>query len=367
MPRHGLPLFLRLPKPRKPSGGSAPDRAVYESRLAGAVCAYRRMASLLLGAQLLLWLMLTANAPEAQTLWQAALILLPAGLGVWAVSGLAWGRQHSRRPWEMLLLWLCLFGDGLLLLHSLIAVLHRMMPSYPAGILRAVIPALLIAGVLLGRENGAAYGIGLWRWSLPLLLLPVLWQSLTANGFDRLHPIMGYGLPRTLGMLPGGLGALWAAGLLFALPPGMGSGMGKRKRGLSHVLVPLAGLCLCGLALCCAAPWLAGGGNSPGELILRLGRSSTVPAAGLYALFWMLLTMLGFCGVLHSGRRIAAQVFPKLKGWMAALVTALPALAAVWFFPEELPMWLTGLMPWRLVLWGAAAAWGMVRKRKAAP
>lgn len=364
MPRNGSSILARLLKPKKSSGTPPPDRAVYQSRLAGTAVAYRRMASLLLAAQLLLWLMLHGDSPEAQTLWQSALLLAPVGLGVWAISGLAWSKQTNRRPWEMLLLWLCLFGDGILLLHSLIAVLHRMMPSYPAGILRTVIPALLLGGVLLGRENGTAYGIGLWRWMLPLFLLPALWQSLTANGFDRLYPLLGSGLPHTLKLASGGLGAVWPAALLFALPPRMQPGMGGGKRGLSHALVPTAGLCLCGLALCCAAPWLAGGGSGPGELILQLGRSCTIPAAGLYALFWMLLLMLGFCGVLHSGRRLAAQVFPKAKGWLAVLITALPALAVVWLFPEEQPPWLAGMLPWRLGLWAAAALWGLVQGRR---
>ena len=364
MPRNPSSILERLLKPKKSSGAAASDQAVYQSRLAGTAAAYRRMASLLLAAQLLLWLMLTADGPGAQTLWQAGLLLAPAGLGVWAVSRLAWGGRTSRRRWEMLLLWLCLALDGILLLHSLIALLHRMMPSYPAGILRAVIPALLIGGVLLGRENGAAYGIGLWRWMLPLFLLPILWQSLTANGFERLYPLLGSGLPHTLSLTSGGLGAVWPAALLFLLPSPIPAGMGTGKGSLRYALVPMAGLCLCGLALCCAAPWLAGGGSGPGERILQLGRSGTIPAAGLYALFWMLLPMLGFCGVLHSGKRLAAQVFPGLKGWITVWITALPPLAAVWCFPEELPPWLTGLMPWRLLLWAAAAVWGLVQGRR---
>jgi hypothetical protein len=364
MPRNPSSILDRLLKPKKPAHAAPAERAVIQSRLAGTAAAYRRMASLLLAAQLLLWLMLTADGPGAQTLWQSAALLVPAALGAGAVSRLAWGGQTLRRRWELLLLWLCLTGDGILLLHSLIAVLHRMMPSYPGWILRTVIPVMLIAGVLLGRKNGAAYGIGLWRWMLPLFLLPALWQSLTANGFDRLYPLLGHGLPHTVGLASGGLGAVWPAALLFTLPPPMPSGMEKGKRGLGYTLVPMAGLCLCGLALCCAAPWLAGGGSGPGELILRLGRSCTIPAAGLYALFWMLLLMLGFCGVLHSGRRLAAQVFPGLKGWITVWITALPPLAAVWCFPEELPPWLTGLMPWRLLLWGAAAVWGLVQGRR---
>lgn len=363
MPRTGLPWLSRLRKPQKPSDASAPDRAVHNARLAGTAAAYRRMVSVLAAAQLLLWLMLSANDPGAQTLWQTALLLLPIGLGVWAVSRLAWGRGATRRPWEWCLLWLCLTGDGILLLHTLLSVLNRLMPSYPMAILRAVIPLLLIAGALLGRTNGAAYGIGLWRWMLPLLALPALWQSLTTNGFHRLYPLLGVGLGHTLGLIPGGLGAIWPLALLFVLPPRMPPDVGeKRRQGMGYALLPLAGLCLCALALCCASPWTADGNPSPGRLMLQLGRSCTVPAAGLYTLFCLLLLMLSFCGTLHAGRHLAVQAMPRLKGWLAVLITALPALAAVWLCPEELPPWVTGLLPWRLLVWGAAAGWALAAR-----
>ena len=160
-------------------------------RKSGTAAAYRRTVGLYLLVQVLLWGTLTGIGLAERTLWQSALLLIPAGAAVWAVSRWAWGQGsaamesdaagtsgalpsshgsrhrlfrpdtgHSipkpdpsrpgagfcRRPWEGLLLLPVALLDGVFLLHSLMSLLHRLMPSYPMGILRVCIPVLLMAG-----------------------------------------------------------------------------------------------------------------------------------------------------------------------------------------------------------------------------
>ncbi len=194
--------------------------AVAEERLKGTIAAYRSALSVLLTAQLLLWATMAGAGPKAQTLWLAALALVPSGLALWWLSRLAWGRRDDSRPWELLLLLVPLSLDGGLLLHALLSLLHQLMPSYPPVILRVIIPLFLLAGVMLGSADGTAYGVCLWRRIPPVLCLFLVWRGISARGVDRLFPLLGEGIPATLGLAAGGLGALWMLSLLAAVPPG---------------------------------------------------------------------------------------------------------------------------------------------------
>lgn len=356
-PFTGLMSALRRSGSRS-SASDDPELCRLISRQRGAANAYRGAVSLLLAAQLLLWLHRAAG-PQGRTLWQAAALLWLPGLGLWMLSKNVWSGRGAGQ--EGLLLLPCLLLDGITLLSALLSLLTRLMPSYPPGILRAVIPLLLIGGTLLGRANGAAYGTALWRRLLVIPPAVLIWLTVSARGTDRLYPILGEGVLHTLRTATGGLGALWPIAALFALSP---PAPDRRPAGLAHTLWPLAGAAGMGLALCCAAPWQAGTDAPMGERLLWLGRSSgSITVSGLGAGFWVLLLMLGYCVALHLTRRVLAQACPKLPGGWAAALTGAVTAAALWLWPEALPHWLTALLPWRMLPTLAAALWGMGRKK----
>lgn len=326
------------------------------SRRQGTAAAYRGAVALLLAAQLLLWLHQAADGRPV--CWQAALLLVLPGLGVWALSAAAW-RGSSAGP-EKLLLLPCLLLDAVWLLSALLSLLNRLMPSYPAWLLKAAIPVLLTTGVLLGRENGAAYGTGLWRRALVIPAAVLVWQTIAQRGTDRLYPLLGEGFAPTVHAALGGLGALWPTAALFAVPPEAPT---PKSAGLACVLVPLAAVCAFGLALSCAAPWAADA--AMGERLMWLGRSSgNVAVSGLGAAFWLLLLMLGWCVAVHAARRLTVQVFPRLPGSLPALVCALLSMIPLWLWPNGLPQPLTALLPWRLIPWAAALVWAAIRRKQ---
>lgn len=365
------------------------------SRMRGTVRAYRTAAAMMTAAQLLLWVYAGYDR-AAQGLWQAALLLIPGGVAVWAVSRRCWGMDPSRRPggpgrgagwggsardasrpgyraggarrpWELLLLLPCLLLDGLVLMHTLLSLLHQLMPSYPAGILRVVIPALLILGTLSGKRNGVAYGSHLWRWLLTGLLVWICLQGIRSGGTERLFPLLGRGVPVTLGTALAGLGALWAVPLLFLLPEGqpvpVRSGKGKPSSALPFVLLPL-GLCaLASLMLCCMAPWRPEAAIPAGlRLLLPARIAGGMILSGLNALFWLALLMLALAITLMSGQKMGLWLFPGLKPALPPLVIGLLAAGSLWLWPEGLPRAVTGLLPWRILLWAAAAVWAGGRR-----
>ncbi len=352
---------------RRLVGGAARSPAVppaelelmhMSSRQRGTAAACRGAVSVLLAAQLLLWLHRTANGSPA--LWQAALLLCLPAAGVWALSAAAWRGDAARRPWEKLLLLPCLLLDAASLLHALLSLLTRMMPSYPAGLLRAAIPLLLTAAVLLGRARGAVSGAFLWRRVLILPAVVLVWQTVSQQGFDRLFPILGDGVLPTLRQTLSGLGALWPIGLLFAVPPAAPE---KKHAGAMSAALPLLGVCGFGLALGCAAPWPADA--LTGERLLWLSRSSgSITVGGLGAALWLLMLMLGWCVAILCIRLICTQVFPKLTGSLPVLAGAALSMLPLWLWPRSLPSWLLALLPWRLAMWAAAALWGAVRRRR---
>lgn len=360
----GLRTEGRRGSGREPAPAKAAELELLHalSRREGTVAAYRGAVSLLLAAQLVLWLFAAGDGAHARTLWQAALLLLLPGLGVWAVSRAVWSKESLTRPWEKLLLLPCLLLDAVTLLHALLSLLTRLMPSYPAGILRAAIPLLLAAGTLLGRSNGAAYGAALWRRALLIPAALLVWRVIVRHGSDSLFPILGDGIPATLRMAAGGLGSLWPIAALFAVPP---AAPARKAAGLSCALVPLGGACLLALALCCAAPWLMGTQAAMGDRLLRLGRSSgSIAVSGLAVGLWLILLMLGWCVSLHCACRIAGEVFPGSPGWLPPVTLAAVSAASLWFWQDGLPPWVMALLPWRLLLWAAAAVWGGFRCRR---
>ena len=381
-------------------------------RQTGTATAYRRAVGLYLLVQVLLWAALTGIVLAEHTLWQSALVLIPAGLAVWVLSRRAWGtadgsaalesnptatgsvdqpaasRQRLFRPdtgpaapkpapsrpgagfcrrrWEGLLLLPVALVDSVFLLHTLMSLLHRLMPSYPLGILRVCIPVVLVMGVLLGKRHGVAYGVSLWRWLLPLLTGLVLVSSLKELDWNQLYPLLGKGWKSTAQAWAAGLGCLWPAGLLFLLP-GCGHAQPTAPKSLSYVLLPLTMGVLLALALVLATGWQTAGQDA-GFQLLFLGRSSGGPmVSGLWALFWLLGLMTGFLTSLMSGQKLILAVWPSLGAWVWPVAAGSMAAGFLWLWPEALPGWLMALLPWRLTPWAAAALWAVLARNKPSP
>ncbi len=362
-----------------------------ESRREGTLRAYRTAVSIMTAAQLLLWVCAGYHR-AGQGLWQAALLLIPAGALLWAVSRWCWGgnaagmtggdagwsgsaRDASRpgyraggagTPWELVLLLPCLLLDGLVLLHTLQSLLHQLMPSYPPGILRVVIPAVLVFSALMGKRNGVAYGSYLWRWLLCGLLVWVCLQGLRNSGTERLFPLLGRGIPETLLTALTGLGGLWAVPLLFLLPDGHPAPPrlkeGRPSSVLAYVLIPCVLCVLAALMLCCVAPWRGDDPVPTGLRLLLPGRTGSMILSGLNALFWLALLMLGFAITLMCSQKICLRLLPGLKSALPPLLAGVLAAGSLWLWPEGLPVAVTGLLPWRSLLWAAAAVFAGVRR-----
>lgn len=375
-------LLIRQRQTRSAATSPGETRRI---RQAGTGMAYRRAAGLLLLVNGMLWAAITGVTAAGRGVWIAALGLIPAGWGVWWISRWVWGENRvgmtfaddpprsapsrpagmrKARPWEMLLLLPCAALDAVWLLNCLLSVLHQLMPAYPSGILRVMLPLALTLGVLLGKRNGAAYGVSLWRWVLPLAAVWVMATVLRNQGMELLYPLLGRGWMATgLGILTGS-GALWSCALLFVLPDcGMTSPPGKKKDHTIHyVLLPLLAVTLLALTLACLGAWHAADGDA-GLRLLLVGRGGgSMMLSGLWAAFWLLGLMTAYCTSLMAAQKLVCRVWRGCRDWLPVVVTGALAAVMVWVWQDGLPWWAEWLLPWRFMLWALAAAWAGIRR-----
>lgn len=368
------------------SSAPSPD-AMQHLRHAGTAAAYRRCTSLFLLVQFMLWAALQGIAIAGRSAWIPALVLIPVSLGVYAVSRWVWGERQNREPdadgqsmlppsrpgwqstsrcWELLILLICPALDAVWLLQCLTSLLHRLMPSYPLGILRVALPVMLTLATVLGKRNGTAYGISLWRWLLPLAAVWVMLSALRNHGTEQLYPLLGKGWLANTSAALSGLGALWPCPLLFLLPEcslmRKNPYTGKKPRTVFYVLLPAAAGCLLALILGCLGAWHSASG-SIGLRLLLVGRSSgNMMLSGLWALFWLLGLMTAFCTALMATQKLTQRVWPGCSDWFPVLAAALPAAVCLWVQPDTLPTMLIQLLPWRFLLWALAAAGAAIRR-----
>lgn len=362
-------LHTRLKQSLQTRTSVTDENALLQSRQQGTVQAYRRITAILLTTQLILWV--TAGYDRAaQAIWQAAAGLLLPALGLWLSARTIWkaNRRSSRR--ETLLLIPCLLLDAAIVLLSLMSLLQQLMPSYPRGVLQAIIPTLLIAGALLGGKNGAAYGLGLWRWLLAGILATILLSVHRGEGFARLFPLPGNGVAATLRTGLAGLGSLWMIPLLFLLPPTQRSIPAKKPAGsFSYVLVPMLCLMAFSLALAVSAPWRAEERLTIGQKLLALSRTSrSMPIVGLGALLWLLSLMIAYTASLHFGARLITDAAPRIPAALAVLLLALPSLILMFFEPmtghPAFAQWMMILSGGRFLLAVGCVVWGWISSQR---
>ena len=72
--------------------------------------------------------------------------------------------------------------------------------------------------------------------------------------------------------------------------------------------------------------------------------------------------MIAFAATQMAAAKLTLRLWPRCPGWLPVLLVTLPAAVLLWVWPEQLPHWLMQLLPWRIVLWAAAAGWAGIRK-----
>ena len=165
-------------------------------RLRGMAVSARAMAAIQLGTQLLLWIFFFGYDQTAQTVWQAALMLLAPVLAVWLVGKKAAVEPASAR-WWMLLLLPCLILAAVFLLTALGGFMSQLVPSYPAWVTVLIPAAVCLAAALCARPRGVRYGSAVLVAPLVILLVFGTIFLRASTRADRLWPILGSGLLST--------------------------------------------------------------------------------------------------------------------------------------------------------------------------
>ena len=186
---------------------------------------------------------------------------------------------------------------------------------------------------------------------------------------ERLHPLLGDGIGKTLLAAVPGMGAVWGVVLLELFPLRRGSpepgSRGKRKDWL-FIAVPLLCCVLWALWLSMLEPWQPEESWDAGRKLAGLNQyGSNILIYGLGILFWMLMLPVSLLGTTTAGKLLLARAFPKIpKGlWPPALL--LPGLALLAISPSAIMDGIPWILPARYGLsLAAACALCLCRPRK---
>lgn len=350
-----------------------------KNRRKGVFATYRSMAAVQIVAQLMIWVTFFCYDRLTRTTWQAAILLvLPLAL-LWA----AWNAGHRgiytrAGSWVLLLLVPCLLVDATMILYALAGLMRELLSFYPHSIFVVVIALMCYATVLLGRENGVAYGVH----SLRLILLGLFALAtvlLNANSrVDRLWPLLGDGFGQTALTALSGVGGVWGIALLFFLPL---SKEAKRDAELAKthsdgVKRPMTAVWTLGVwalgviwALWYALvhPWSAGDVLSTGERMMGMARlSASILVCQLTSVMWMLVLFIALCGSVVCGEKLLKNAFPKLSRPLAGGLLLLAPTIATLFWPQAAVGALSVALPYRAVLSLVAAVIMIIISRKGA-
>ena len=341
-------------------------QAVRQRRHARAA-ALRTVAAVQTAAQLLLWVTFSGYDGAVQAVWQAALMLAPAGAVLWLVwrggEGAAESKTGSRTA---LLLIPCLWLDAALVLYALSGLIDYLIPEYPYPAGPAAAAAVGWLTVLSSRRSGVAYGTSALKIPLVLMFLLGTVFLRASSRADRLLPILGQGLANTGLTALGGTGCLWGAALMFLLPGRPDKATPLRASG--WLWAAWAAGAVWALWFGFLRPWDPGDALSAGERLMGLARhAGSVINYSLAGLMWMVLLPLSLTGGISAGEVLARRVWPALPRTAAALLVPLPALLALLIWPAQLPDVLGLLLPWRgavSLLCGLAMLWAARKEAK---
>ncbi len=330
-----------------------------QRRLSGEA-AYRALASVMLGAQLLLWLTFFSFDRAFQATWQSAVMLLAplaAICAVWALGAPA--LETPAGKWIGLMLVPCLMLDAALLLFGLSGLIGLLMPQYPPWVSTLVPAAVCVLSALCARPRGAAYGAITLRGLLLILFVLGTLFLRASSRTDRLWPLLGKGIGNTAYTALLASGSVWGAALLFALPEGANE-RGTGKRAVLPALLPWALGCVWALWFGMLRPWSEGDVISVAQKLTGLSRNaSSVVIYELAGLMWMLLLPLSLTGALSACETLVARAIPKCPRWIPLVAAPLPGVCLLLFNSDSASHMLATALPWRAAaaLAAGAALW----------
>lgn len=329
--------------------------------------AYRALASVMLGAQLLLWLTFFSFDRAFQATWQSAILLLAplaAVCAVWALGAPA--LETPAGKWIGLVLVPCLMLDAALLLFGLSGLIGLLMPQYPPWVSTLVPAVVCVLAALCARPRGAAYGaLTLRGLILILFLLGTLFLRASSRS-DRLWPLLGKGIGNTAYTALLASGSVWGAALLFALP--RQTEPGTVRRAALPALVPWALGCVWALWFGMLRPWSEGDAISVAQKLTGLSRNaSSVVIYELAGLMWMLLLPLSLTGTLSACETLVARAVPKCPRWIPLVAAPIPAVCLLLFNADSASNMLSTALPWRAAaaLAAGAALWILAGRERA--
>ncbi|MBE5801580.1 MAG: hypothetical protein E7319_04760 [Clostridiales bacterium] len=342
-----------------------------QSRMLGRLTSWHWLGAILLFAQLILWVVLAGYDNALQGTWQAAIMLLMPGLGLYLLwRAAAKGLAHRQAKWPLLCLLPSLILDIALLLAAWLSLMRQLMPSYPEVVLMILCLVMTFLAALLGRENGVAYGGGMLRWLLLGFLALVLLHANAGRTSDRLFPVLGHGLTHTAKTALTGVGAVWPVALFFVLPCHKDAHQflvrAQKQPKTLLFLLPVFLLCiLYSLSMAATAPWNPVDQLRVGEKLIALSRHTrSMLITELGSLWWLILLPLCAVAGLTSAGSILRRAAPRFPRWLALLAALLPGAAMIVLWPGILPRFLIALLPYRVIFPLLSGIWLCVLGRR---
>jgi len=314
-------------------------QAQKQERREGLAASIRTMISLMMGAQLLLWVVFFGYDRSVQAVWQSALMLIVPLLLLYFL----W-KDAPKSPKLCLLLLPCLMADTALVLFALGGYISQLIPIYPDWVGIAVPAVIALLAALSAKPQGAARGAYAMKGLMALLFIFGTVFLRASNRADRLWPLMGKGLGVQGKTALLGSGSVWMAALLFILPP-------RDKKAARYALVPWAAGCVWALWFGFVRPWAFGDEMSIAEKMMGLARHAhSITLYEIAGLLWMLLLPLALCGCLSSAEMLALSAFPKCPRVLPMLAALVPGAACLLLLPEHMPSLLETILPFRTAL-----------------
>ncbi len=312
----------------------------------GLASSARAMAAIQLGAQLILWIFFFGYDSAAQTVWQAALMLLVPVLALWLIWKYA-AVDHLCARWWMLPLLLCLLADAVFLITAQSGFIRQLVPNYPAWVTAILPSAVCLAAALSARPRGVRYGSAVLATPLIILLIFGTIFLRASTRADRLWPILGDGLLSTARSALGGSGAAWGAALLFAVP----RAEKVKLKTVGWVLVPWVLCVICALWFGFLNPWSPGDHLPIAEKMMGLARHAhSVILYEISGVMWMLLIPASLTACFSTGGQLIARAFPRLPDWIGLLGLPAAALSVVLIWPDHVFSILSAALPWRAAI-----------------
>lgn len=314
-------------------------------RAEGAAASIRTMVSLMMGAQLLLWVVFFGYDQSVQAVWQSAAMLIAPLLLVYFL----W-KDAPQNPKLCLLLLPCLWADAAFLLFALSGYIGQLIPHYPHWVGAAVPSVIVLLTAYTAKPEGTARGAYAMKGLMVILFVFGTMFLRASNRGDRLWPLMGRGLLTQGKTAFTGSGSVWMAALLFILPP-------KCKKAARYALLPWAAGCVWALWFGFVRPWAFGDEMAVAEKMMGLARHAhSITLYEIAGLLWMLLLPLALCGTLSASEKLTLSAFQSCPRLLPLLLTLAPGAAGLLLLPQKMPSLLQSVLPFRTALCLAAGA-----------